>query len=89
MNAPEKMCGELRISANNDEHNEWDGDAKDKHAAADMIEELTAALTALLFTVNVAWECDYYGGVFGVHHNQAIDNTSEAERLLAPMKEAK
>ncbi len=47
------------------------------------VSALTAALSGLVTSVNVAFEYD--GDVFGCHHNDAVDNLAAAESLLSEM----
>jgi len=55
-----------------------EADAKAYHA--DYIQELEAALRKCYDALEVAF--DYDADVFGIHHNDAVDASMEAERLL-------
>lgn len=52
-----------------------------KELPADKAKEMRDALKACAKALNVAMECDEGVDVFGVHHNDANDALSAAERL--------
>ena len=51
----------------------YKSDCEIRMEAANRIEELEKALRACHGALQIAFECYVHGGVFGIHHNDAVD----------------